>query len=95
MEPLKLKLHELVTIGAIIVSVTTAYVLLSADVDSVKTNVIELRNSIDAIQEEQYRVQFYLGAKEGWEMSQQDAEQLGRELARKPWRSRSKRLEAR
>jgi hypothetical protein len=88
MEPLKIKFHELITIGAILISVTTAYVLLNADVKEIKSDIIDLKVSIDKVQEEQFRVNFYLGQKEGW--TSKDDEPLRRELAKKPWRSKLK-----
>ncbi len=86
MEPIKLHFHELITVGAIVVSVTTAYVFLSADVKSLKEEVIKLSTSVDDIQDEQYKVRYLLNVKEGWGLSLRDEEVLMQELEKKPWR---------
>lgn len=88
MEPIKLQFHELITAGIIIVSVTTAYVFLSADVKSLKEEVVKLNASVDSIQDEQYKVRYLLNIKEGWGLSIRDEEALLQELAKKPWRKK-------
>jgi len=49
MENMKFTLHELVVLGTIITSVTTAYILLSRDVDTLKSNVGEMRGEVNNV----------------------------------------------
>lgn len=88
MEPIKLQFHEFITASVIIVSVTTAYVLLSADVKSLKEEVVKLSISVDDIQDEQYKVRYLLNVKEGLGLSLRDEEVLRQELAKKHWRKK-------
>lgn len=88
MEPFKMSLHELLVIGSIIVTVTTAYVFLSTDVQNVKSEVRLLSGSIDRIQEEQFKLNYLLGLQGGWTISSQELDKLRNELDKKPWRKR-------
>jgi len=49
MEKFKFTLHELITLATIIVSVTTAYVLLSGNVDALKSDVKDVSSEVDLI----------------------------------------------
>lgn len=86
MEPFKLSLNELITVGCVIASVTTIYVLLSSDVKAIKEDMIDLKLNVDTIQREQFRINYTLGIREGWAMSEEEKAQLRKELERKPWR---------
>lgn len=46
---MKFTLHELVIIGTIVSSVTTAYILLSRDVGTLKETVTTINNDIDNV----------------------------------------------
>mgnify|MGYP001569391930 CR=1 FL=1 len=86
MEPVKMKFSELLTIGCIIVSITTAYVLLSADVTKIKDAVVKLEIDMDKIQAEQFRVRFLLDRRSQWDPTSEDVKRLNEELNKKPWR---------
>lgn len=53
MEKLHLSLTELITVSAIITSVTTAYVIMHEDVKSLKEDLVVLRLHISRLEEEQ------------------------------------------
>lgn len=86
MEPVRMKFSELLTIGCIIVSITTAYVLLSADVTKIKDAVVRLEDDIDRIQAEQFRVRFMLDHQGVTDQSYEEKEVMRKELNKKPWR---------
>ena len=93
MEPVKMKLSELVTIGCIIVSITTAYVLLSTDVTKIKDAIVRLEgtvtnleNIVDQVQSEQFRIRFMMDRHGHWNLSSDEADDMLKELNKKPWR---------
>lgn len=49
MENMKFTLHELVILGTIISTVTTAYILLNHDVSTLKTTVSGVSNEVESV----------------------------------------------
>jgi len=84
--PMKLTLGELITIGTLVVGITTGFVTISNDVAGLKEDVSAVYDKLDSIELEQYRMNAVLnylygeGFRSGWSLPKNYADGVLKEL---------------